>query len=135
MVSYSDVNVLAILAAVVANMALGFLWYSPAGFGKQWMALVGKRQEDLGDPKGSIAVAALSAVVSASSLAVLFEYAGVTNWIDGLGVGALVGVGIVAMVLAVDHVFAGRSLRLYFLQATYHVVAFVLMGTILGAMQ
>ncbi len=34
-----SVNLLALLAATLANMGLGFLWYSPVMFAKPWMKL------------------------------------------------------------------------------------------------
>jgi hypothetical protein len=36
--NFASVNFLAILAAAVANLLLGFLWYGPL-FGKPWMKL------------------------------------------------------------------------------------------------
>ena len=35
------INYLAVLVAAIANMVIGSFWYSPKGFGKQWMALSG----------------------------------------------------------------------------------------------
>ena len=35
------VNIWPILVATVVNQGLGMFWYSPSGFGKQWMASMG----------------------------------------------------------------------------------------------
>ena len=35
------VNYMTVLAAAVASMAVGLLWYSPLLFGKPWMKLMG----------------------------------------------------------------------------------------------
>ena len=36
-----DINGFAVLAAAVASMVIGAIWYSPAVFGKIWMSLTG----------------------------------------------------------------------------------------------
>ena len=38
----------AILAATVAGMLLGALWYSPLLFGKAWMRALGKTEAEVG---------------------------------------------------------------------------------------
>lgn len=40
-----NVNIAAVLAATVLQIILGMIWYSPAVFGKQWMALTGMTDE------------------------------------------------------------------------------------------
>jgi hypothetical protein len=42
-----DINWLAIIAAVVVNMVVGFVWYSPAVFAKQWSKLTGRKMNGL----------------------------------------------------------------------------------------
>lgn len=62
---FSSFSWLAVLAAVVANMVLGFLWYGPL-FGKSWRAAVGKTEEDRPDPSlGLYLVPVLSSLVGA----------------------------------------------------------------------
>lgn len=46
MIPVSDVNIVAVLGATVACMALGFFWYSPNVFGTKWMKLVGMTKKD-----------------------------------------------------------------------------------------
>lgn len=135
MVSYSDINVLAVVVAAVASMALGFLWYSPVAFGNQWLRLVGKRQEDLGKPGPAYVLSTLGSLLAAFATAVVLEGFGARTLTSGVGIGALLGVGVVAPVLATDHVFSGRPIPLYLLNVAYHVLSFIAMGAILGAWQ
>jgi hypothetical protein len=135
LVSYSDINLLAVVAAAIASMALGFIWYHPAVFGKPWLRLIGKRQEDLGNPGPAYALTALGSLLAAAATAVVLEGFGARDLTNGVGIGALLGVGIVAPVLATDHVFSGRPIPLYLLNVAYHVVSFIVMGAILGAWQ
>lgn len=43
---FMGVNLWAVLGAALATMAIGFLWYSPALFGKPWMLAMGYDAED-----------------------------------------------------------------------------------------
>src|SRR3989344_4502289 len=42
-----EVNFIAILLAGVVSMAVGFLWYGPMLFGKQWIKLMGYTDESM----------------------------------------------------------------------------------------
>jgi len=41
-----ELNYLAIIAAAIASMLIGWLWYGPL-FGKQWMKLAGLKKSDM----------------------------------------------------------------------------------------
>ena len=43
----SQISILAIILAVVANMIIGALWYSPLLFANVWMKSLGKTREEL----------------------------------------------------------------------------------------
>jgi len=43
---FMGVNLWAVLGSAVATMVIGFLWYSPALFGKPWMLAMGYDPED-----------------------------------------------------------------------------------------
>lgn len=135
MVSYSDINVLAVVVAALASIALGFLWYSPMFFGHSWMRLIGKTREELGKPGPAYALTTLGSLLAAIATAVVLEGFGARTLTSGVGIGALLGVGVVAPVLASDHVFSGRPIPLYLLNVAYHVLSFIVMGAILGAWQ
>ena len=51
----------------------------------------------------------------------------------GLFAGAATGIGWVAMSLGVTYLFEQRSLKLWLIDSGYQVVAYTLMGAILGA--
>ena len=53
--------------------------------------------------------------------------------IDGLGVGFVVGLFFVATSFGINYAFARRSLKLWMIDAGYHIVQFSLYGVILGA--
>ena len=44
---FEGINFIAVAAATLSSMVLGFLWYTPILFGKQWQKAVGLRDEDM----------------------------------------------------------------------------------------
>ena len=130
-------NLLAVVVAAAANMALGALWYSPLLFAKPWMRLTGQNPNQMGNPAPGYAIAAVASLVSALVLADLVRslsagsVAGSTVS-DGLIVGLLVGVGFVATAMGTDYAFHGRPAGLYLINAAYRVVGLVIMGAILA---
>ena len=92
-----------------------------------------KTEEDLGSPGPAIAGSIGSCLVAAISVDMLLAGLGVTSWLTGAGVGALLGFGIVAMTMLSDAVFSGWGWRLYVIQMSYRAIYLVLMGAICGS--
>ena len=64
-----EINLVAVIIASVANMALGYLWYSPTLFGKEWIQLMGYTKESLEKTKAKlISCRVLSGVSKAKSI-------------------------------------------------------------------
>lgn len=128
-----QVNVWAILAATAAAFVIGGLWYSPVLFGKVWMRVNGFRDEDLakGGQAKIFGLAFVLTLVMAANLAIFLADAK-TNTAWGATAGFLAGFGWVAMGLAVIALFERRSWKYVLVNGGYMVVAFVVMGTILG---
>jgi len=53
--------------------------------------------------------------------------------VDGIITGGIVGIGWVATSLGTNYLFSMKSLKLFFIDAGYFVVWFILIGLILGA--
>ena len=126
-------NLLAVVVAAAANMALGALWYSPLLFAKPWMRLTGQNPNQMGNPGVGYAIAAVASLVSALVLVGLVRSLGYSSLTEGLITGLLIGVGFVATTMGTDYVFHGRSGVLYLINAGYRVVGLVIMGGILAA--
>jgi hypothetical protein len=128
------VNWLAVFVAALSMFLLGGLWYSPLLFAARWMAANGFTDEELRKRGGTgrIFVGAFAlALVAAANLAFFLGGADTTvAW--GATAGALTAVWIVAA-LGILYLFERRPLRLFAINAGYYVVAFPLMGLILGA--
>ena len=127
-----DINWLAVVVATVATQALGALWYGPL-FGKAWLRAVGKTREDMAGAGVGYAVAALSSLVAAIALALILNLIPDPGLAEGIIWGLIVGVGFVATSGLTTSVFEeGRQAQTVIFVA-FQIVAFAIMGAILGA--
>ena len=129
-------NYLAILAATISTFVLGGLWYSPLLFANAWSREIGLTDEARknAEKKGMgriMGTAFVLELVMAFNLAAFIGAKGTLAF--GAFAGAAAGFGWVALAFGVTYLFEQRSLRLFFINAGYHGVAFTVMGAILGA--
>lgn len=125
-------NPLAIAAAAASTFVLGGLWYS-LFFAKPWQRAAGVTDEQLksGAPRIFIG-SALIAIVMAASLAAFIGSAGTSF---GLFAGLASGLTFVAAAFGINYLFERKPLKLWAINAGYNVIAFTLMGVIIGALQ
>lgn len=130
----SNVNPFAIVAATLSAFVIGGLWYSPALFGKVWMRANGFTEADLA--KGSqakiFAIAFIFTLIMAANLA-MFLATPETTMAWGATTGFLAGFGWVALGIGIVALFERRPWTYVLVNGSYMVVAFVVMGAILGA--
>ncbi len=135
------INYIAVLVAAILNMVAGAVWYGI--FSKQWMKAAGKSEGDMkkGGPdanKGYL-VTFLGALVLAYVLAHFVMYviaSGYFTYSDtmiGLLTGFWAWLGFVATTALANTVFEGRNKNLYYLNQGYNLIAFLVMGALLGA--
>ena len=130
---FSQINYFAVLAAALSTFVLGGLWYSPLLFGKAWMRVNNFSESDLAtfSKARMFGWSFLFALIMALNLAMFLAAPG-TNLTWGMAAGALTGVGWVAMAIAIVGVFENRSWGYIAINGGYMIVAFVVMGAILG---
>lgn len=129
----ATLNVPAILLATLVAFAIGGVWYSPIGFAKVWMRESGidaDRAARAGRAR-VFGLAALATLVVAVNLAAFIGPKASLGF--GLAAGAAAGIGWVSMSLAVIYLFEQRSVKLWAVNAGYQVVAYTVMGGLLGA--
>lgn len=131
MEEYMSYNIWSVLLATVAYMAIGSFWYSPLLFGKAWMRELSLTEKNLTDPKTAMLGALVTTFLSANILEVIMIIAHVKTALDGLWIGTLIGL-LIGAVFAINSFFERKSWRLYLITIGYHLVAFILMGSILG---
>lgn len=127
-----DVNYLAVLAATVWMMVLGFLWYGPL-FGKAWLQAIGKSREELGGAAGPTILSIIGALVEALVLAWLIGSAPSPDLVVGAAYGLAIAIAFVTTNIATTAAFESRNSTLTTLSITYQIVGLTVMGAILGA--
>lgn len=124
----------AMLIALVASMVLGYIWYSKPVFGKAWMGLIGKTEDDLKKGAGrAMGIMIVAAIVMLYVLSNIIDFALATTWQEGAVVGFWVWLGFVATVLVMNAGYEGRPMKLVAINAGYQLVNLVVMGAILAA--
>lgn len=132
MIDLTSLNYLAIIVAIIANQAIGALWYS-ALFGKQWMAAVGLKPDDIDkkDATRAMILAIVFAIVGYFLLAVFIQLTGANGWSAGAFIGFLLGL-FAAVPLATNYTYEGRGNTLFFINAGYPIIAYTVGGIIIG---
>jgi hypothetical protein len=122
----------AIFVAALMSFAIGGLWYSPLLFARAWMKEAGLTEQQTKEaPMGRIfGLAAVASLVMAFNLAAFIGPKASLGF--GLFAGAAAAIGWVATSLGVIYLFEQRSLKLWLINSGYQVIAYTLMGGLIG---
>ncbi len=130
---FTSLNWVAVIAAAVVGMVVGFVWYLPMVFGKRWAATIGRSVPTMSDMSpvqmGGVVVLAL---VMAYVLTLLIGGLGANTVANGAIVGFLVWLGFAATGAANLVLNEGRSWEWWFITAGYYLVGAVVMGGVIG---
>lgn len=130
--SIASINWLAVFVAALSTFILGGLWYGPL-FSKPWMRASGVTEAQT-QQGGAALIFAMSFVLQVIAAAMLDMFIGPEATLGfGLFAGAAVGLFWVATAFGVVYLFERRPVAHWAVNAGYQVVAFVIMGAILGA--
>lgn len=125
-----DVDLMAILVATIVNMVVGFVWYSPMLFAKQWSKLTGRKTDEMGDGASTYAITTLGAIIQSLILAHFVVYAGATTALKGAIVGFWLWLGFVAIPQKVNTLFAGTRKKLWAINTGYFLVVLLINGAL-----
>ncbi len=127
----STMSWIAVGAATLSSFLIGAAWYGPL-LGRVWMRASGMTQEKVAGTNMA-KVLGLSLVLQLIAAVVLAMFLG-PEPATGFAIAASASVGLfwVAPALGVVYLFERRPLSHWFVNAGYHVVAFTVMGVILG---
>jgi len=134
-----EINYLALLVVAVLNMALGFVWYSPMLFGKQWSVLMGwgKMSEKDMKTKQQEAMPAymwsfVGSLVMGYVLSHVVQTFGDMSLMGGLQAGFWMWLGFVAPVMISSNMFNNKPMSLFYIDGGYRFVSLLLMGAVLA---
>lgn len=132
----ADINYLAVIVAAIVHMIVGALWFSPALFGKKWMAQTGMTAEKMKAAKANMpkkyVVALISALVMAFITAHFINFVGATTLADGIQTAFWIWLGFIATVTLGKVLWDGKPIQLYILENGYNLVSLAIMGAILA---
>ena len=124
-----NVNFLGALAGAVTAMVLGAIWYSPWMFAGRWQALIGKSDDELGNP-----------IVAMLLAAVMFFVMGVgMSWIipddSAIGIGLMWGFlgfwGFALPTTVINGVFERRPWALMAIYLGYVLISMLAMAALI----
>jgi hypothetical protein len=130
--AFANVNWIAAFVAALSAFVVGALWYGPL-FAKRWMRASGMSEERVrqGNPAKIFGTAFVLELVAAVVLAMFIGQEASIGF--GAAAGLATGLFWVATAIGVVYLFEQRPLAHWAVNAGYQVVAFLVMGTIIGA--
>lgn len=129
-----DINYLAVLIAAMASMVVGSIWYAEPVLGKKWMALMGKKKEDIKKDEAmkAIGLSFVLSFVMSYVLAHIIDYAEATTWSEGAVTGFWVWLGFVATAMITNALFEGKKMALVWIFLGNSLLTLLAMGIILA---
>ena len=139
---FSSINWLAVIAAVLASMVIGSIWFSPKGFYPAWLKALGQidkndpNDRDMGPVVRIFGLTILASFVQAVFMSLMVNamgsMSGGATLASGATAGFLLWLGFVAPSSLTNKLFADR-VKAWYYEAGNHLITFVVMGAILGA--
>ena len=132
--TFEGVNWIGVAIAFVVSFGFGWWYYSPAGVWNVWKRAAKVTNEDMENSSMGVAFGGtiLANILGVILLAVFMVQLGADSWIDGLVLGAIVGLVYRAGAHALHNGFAMRSPIVTLLDGLHDIVALALAGVILG---
>lgn len=134
--NFQFVHFLPVVVSAVVVFVLGWLWYSPALFGKLWMQAHGHTGEKLKEMQATAgrkyAVSFVCSMIMAVAMSILIGRTGVMMLEGGIKLGLLVGVGFAVPLGLTAHMFSEKRPSAYLIDAGYQIVYLMVMGAILA---
>jgi hypothetical protein len=134
MLELEGINYWAVIVAWLINMFVGALWYSPAGFAKQWVKHTDVDIMKIPQEEATriLLFVASSALVQALTLAVILNSLQVTQAVNGLAVGLTVWLGFTAATTVGVTLYQRRGWRFLWLNASYFLLVMSVNSVILA---
>lgn len=130
LVTFAQVNFVAVVVAAAAYFALGAVWYSPPVFARPWMRASGVTPGEGQSPAPLFVLSFAANFLAAAALAFLARASGALSVGDGVILGLSAALGFSLTSLIVTQAFEGRPAALQLINTGYHVVGIVIAAII-----
>ena len=131
MLKFKEVNYWAVIVAWIAALAVGSLWYGVL-FMKSWSEAAGVAQDNMANPALGMLVMAVCYFIIVFGLALVFAAAEVKGAGRGLAWGLMISFFFLVTTVFTNVMFENRPLSLFFINGSYSLVKFAIVGAILG---
>ena len=129
-----DLNWIAVVAAAASGFIVGGIWYGPI-MGKKWMGAVGLTEEQIQQGSmgkiygGAFAFSLLASWTLAHTFAsYLPELSVMVKTMTGFGV----ALGFIVPAIGTNYLFSQKSKTLFYIDATYWLLFYTVMGLVHG---
>lgn len=131
---FPSVSLFGVLVAAVANMIIGFVWFSPAVMGKPWMKLMGFTEKSIKAASQSMGpwygLSFVAALIQAAVITVVLKMLFVSSLTNALLVGGLLWLGFIVVTQLTGAIFNSKSFNPHLLAiTTFHQLLSVLVMT------
>jgi hypothetical protein len=126
-----DVNWLGVVIAVVVNIVLGSIWYSPYLFGKAWAEALKLDMKTLVGTPLLYAAATGVSLITAYVLAVLIKKFGISTYDAAFTLAFWIWLGFIATSHFSGVLWAKRPLKSYMIDTAFSLISLLVMAFIL----
>ena len=131
-----EVTLWPVLAAGIAAMVVGFVWYNPKVFGTAWMRMSGITPEIADAGKKKMPFMAFFGLLVAIIMAYVMAHFGVAwgvfDWISAIELAFWLWLGFIVPPMLGIVLWEGKSFKLYVLNVSYWLVAMIAMALVLS---
>lgn len=130
---YPDINIVALVAAAVAQFALGFIWYAPmTPTGAAWA-----REMNLpGDAKPGAEMLAfpVASIIAAWAVSMIIAWSGAAGVMQSVLAAWVIALAVGGQILGAAVANSQRSVTLLLIHLGYVTVGYALMGVIIAVL-
>lgn len=126
-----SVNLLSVLLAALLFVLIGWGWYSPPLFGGTCQLTEEQKNDKTGCMRGMIG-SFIAGLVIAYVLSMFMTWLHIVTLIDGAVLGFFIWLGFLVTTHLSSVLWGGRPLKEYIVHMGYLLVAFLVMGGLLG---
>jgi len=128
-----DYQFVSVFIATIVYMAIGFLWYSPFVFGKQWSKYSNISSKNSKMELKTLVLSFINSFVLCFFFSLLIGFLGVNSAIDGIFVGFGIWLGFVATTHLSSVIWAKTPFAFYLINIFYWLISLCVVGAILGS--